>query len=155
MRRVRSPRLGLLRRQVRLQPPPLRLRQITSSHPIYMGSQIRNVLRLQRRPSGSGMLVAAPADGMVFQYGEGMMAPIGSFSTYRRAAVGLLALDLSPREVAAGRYAAPVRHLRAGHMIWCWPGPRRASRSACRCACRRRQRRRYCRIPPCAWNWPG
>lgn len=65
-------------------------------------------------PGGSGILVAAPADGMVFQYGEGMMAPIGSFSTYRRAAVGLLALDLSPREVAAGRYAAPVRHLRGG-----------------------------------------
>lgn len=65
-------------------------------------------------PGGSGILVAAPTDGMVFQYGEGMMAPIGSFSNYRRAAIGLLALDLSPTEVAPGRYRVPVRHLRGG-----------------------------------------
>ena len=65
-------------------------------------------------PSGTGILVASPADGMVYQYGEGMMAPIGSYSNYRRAAFGLHVLDLSPREVAAGLYRSPVRHLRGG-----------------------------------------
>ena len=37
---TRPPRPGPLRRQVRLQSPPLRLRQVTSSHPTQMGSQL-------------------------------------------------------------------------------------------------------------------
>jgi hypothetical protein len=47
---TRPPRPGLLRRQVWLQSPPLRLRQVTSSHPTQMGSQRQNVSPLQTRP---------------------------------------------------------------------------------------------------------
>src|SRR3954462_7363181 len=50
MRRVRVPRPGLLGRQVRLQPPPPRVRQITSSHLPHMGIQTRNVCPLQTHP---------------------------------------------------------------------------------------------------------
>jgi hypothetical protein len=48
---IRPPRAGLLRRQVRLQAPPLRLRQITSSHPADVGSHTCNGTGLQKRPS--------------------------------------------------------------------------------------------------------
>lgn len=65
-------------------------------------------------PSGTGLLVANAADALVYQYAEGMMAPVGSYSNYRRAALALTVLDLSPREVAPGRYVAPLRHEAGG-----------------------------------------
>ncbi len=61
MRRVRMPRPGLLRRQVRLQSPPLRVGQITSSHSTYMESRTRNVSPLQTRPSSSTAIVPSSA----------------------------------------------------------------------------------------------
>lgn len=61
-------------------------------------------------PSGTGLLVANAADRLVFQYAEGMMAPVGSYSNYRRVPLGVTVLDLAPREVAPGRYEAVVRH---------------------------------------------
>lgn len=60
-------------------------------------------------PEGSGLLVASDSDGMISQYSEGMMAPSGSYSNYRRAAVALDIVDYSLREVAAGHYRAVVR----------------------------------------------
>src|SRR5947209_17514301 len=48
---VRPPRVGLLRRQQRLQPLPLLVRQVSSSHGTEIGIQTRNVSRLQTRPS--------------------------------------------------------------------------------------------------------
>lgn len=77
-------------------------------------------------PPGDGVLVASPADGMVYQYAEGLMAPIGSYSNYRRAAFGLQLLDLSLRAVAPGRYAGPVRHARGGpyELVLGGAGPR-------------------------------
>ncbi|NOG72279.1 hypothetical protein [Roseicella sp. DB1501] len=78
------------------------------------GLDIGPAARAAPVPAGNGILVAVPADGMVYQYGEGMMAPIGSYSNYRRAALGLHVLDLSPREVAPGRYRSPVRHGQGG-----------------------------------------
>jgi hypothetical protein len=65
-------------------------------------------------PAGNGLVAANAADGMLYQYAEGMMAPIGSYSNYRRAAHGLALLDLSLREVAPGRYRSPVRHAVGG-----------------------------------------
>ncbi|MDO9713442.1 hypothetical protein [Paracraurococcus lichenis] len=65
-------------------------------------------------PAGTGLVAANAADGMLYQYAEGMMAPVGSYSNYRRAAVGLALLDLSLREVAPGRYRSPVRHALGG-----------------------------------------
>lgn len=65
-------------------------------------------------PSGTGLLVANAADALVYQYAEGMMAPVGSYSNYRRAALALAVLDLSPRELMPGRYVAPLRHEAGG-----------------------------------------
>ena len=77
-------------------------------------------------PPGNGLLVASPTDGVVYQYAEGLMAPIGSYSNYRRAAFGLQLLDLSLRAVAPGRYTGPVQHARGGlyELVLGGAGPR-------------------------------
>ncbi|MCO6051773.1 hypothetical protein NGM99_18465 [Mesorhizobium sp. RP14(2022)] len=77
-------------------------------------------------PDGSGLLVASPADGMIFQYSEGMMAPSGSYSNYRRAALGIMVLDPSLREVEAGRYRGQIRYEEGGgyELILAGLGPR-------------------------------
>lgn len=61
-------------------------------------------------PEGKGVLFASARDGLIFQFSEGMMAPGGSFSNYRRAALALDVLDQSLRAVGPGRYRATVRH---------------------------------------------
>jgi hypothetical protein len=65
--------------------------------------------RVAASPEGNGILVASPTDGMIYQYSEGMMAPVGSYSNYRRAAVGLDIVDYAFREVEAGHYRATVK----------------------------------------------
>jgi hypothetical protein len=49
VRRVWSPRSGLLGWQVRLQPPQLRFRQITPSHPASRNKTLRAIRHLGRR----------------------------------------------------------------------------------------------------------
>jgi len=71
-------------------------------------------LRIAPEPAGQGLLVANPADGVIYQYAEGMMAPSGSFSNYRRSALGLMVLDTALSETAPGRYQVPVRSEQAG-----------------------------------------
>ena len=82
--------------------------------------------RATATPSGTGLLAANPADGMIYQYAEGMMAPVGSYSNYRRAALGLHLLDLSLREVEPGHYRSPVRHTHGGayELLLSGAGPR-------------------------------
>ena len=65
-------------------------------------------------PDNLGMLIASPQDGQVFQYAEGMMAPIGSFSNYKRAAVGLVLLNNGFEFLGAGRYRTTLRHNQGG-----------------------------------------
>ena len=60
-------------------------------------------------PEGNGIVMANPGDGTVYRYAEGMMAPIGSFSNYRRAARALLVLDSSLAEREPGRFEAATR----------------------------------------------
>jgi hypothetical protein len=60
-------------------------------------------------PSGGGILVASPADGIIFQYGEGMMAPMGSYSNYRRKAVGLVIAENGLKEISPGHYRTQFR----------------------------------------------
>ena len=69
---------------------------------------------LANTPDNLGMLIASPQDGQVFQYAEGMMAPIGSFSNYKRAAVGLLLLNNGFESLGAGRYRTTLRHNQGG-----------------------------------------
>ena len=77
-------------------------------------------------PGGSGMLVANSADRLIYQYTEGMMAPVGSFANYKRVPLAIGLLDLGPREIAPGRYAVPVRYDTGGphHLVVSGAGPR-------------------------------
>lgn len=65
-------------------------------------------------PEGNGAMIANTADGMFYYYTEGMMAPMGSFSNYKRRPHGLLILDNSLSEVAPGIYSAPIKLTKAG-----------------------------------------
>src|SRR5215813_2380624 len=60
-------------------------------------------------PEGNAVLVANPADKMIYYYTEGMAAPMGSFQNYRRDPRALLVIDNSLRETERGIYASSVR----------------------------------------------
>jgi YVTN family beta-propeller protein len=66
-------------------------------------------------PEGNSAMIANAADGMFYFYTEGMMAPMGSFSNYKRRPHALLILDNSLAEVAPGVYSVPVKLTRAGN----------------------------------------
>lgn len=60
-------------------------------------------------PESNSMLLANPADKMIYYYTEGMAAPMGNFQNYRREPRGLMVVDRSLRESARGLYTANVR----------------------------------------------
>ncbi|AUX21446.1 hypothetical protein SOCEGT47_019300 [Sorangium cellulosum] len=60
-------------------------------------------------PEGNGALIANPADRALYFYVEGMMAPIGTLSSYGREPRSILIEDRSLREVRPGVYATTVR----------------------------------------------
>jgi YVTN family beta-propeller protein len=60
-------------------------------------------------PEDGAVLVANPADQIIYYYMEGMAAPMGSFVNYRRDPRALLVLDRSLRESAPGVYTTTVR----------------------------------------------
>jgi len=60
-------------------------------------------------PEAGAVLVANPADKVIYYYMEGMAAPMGSFQNYRRDPRALLVLDNSLRETSPGVYATTVR----------------------------------------------
>jgi len=66
-------------------------------------------------PENGAVLVANPADKMIYFYTEGMAAPMGSFQNYRRDPKALLVLDRSLRETAPGEYTTTVRVTEAGN----------------------------------------
>jgi hypothetical protein len=67
-------------------------------------------------PAGqkSPVLVANPADRMIYYYTEGMAAPMGSFQNYKRDPRALLVLDNSLRETERGVYTSTARFPKAG-----------------------------------------
>ena len=65
-------------------------------------------------PEGNAVLVANAPDQTLYFYQEGMMAPMGTFSNYKRMPRGVLVLDRSLKEVAPGVYRAPVTFTKAG-----------------------------------------
>jgi DNA-binding beta-propeller fold protein YncE len=65
-------------------------------------------------PGDGSVLVASPADKMIYFYTEGMAAPMGSFQNYRRDPKALLVLNNSLAETAGGVYTATVRLPEAG-----------------------------------------
>jgi YVTN family beta-propeller protein len=60
-------------------------------------------------PEDGAVLVANPADKMIYFYTEGMAAPMGAFQNYRRDPKALLVLDSGLRESAPGQYTTTVR----------------------------------------------
>ena len=60
-------------------------------------------------PEEGSVLVANPADKMIYYYTEGMAAPMGSFQNYRRVPKALLVLDNGLRETTRGVYSTTIR----------------------------------------------
>jgi YVTN family beta-propeller protein len=61
-------------------------------------------------PGASAMLVANPLDQAVYFYKEGMAAPMGTFSNYRREPLAVMVVDRSLRErTVAGCYETVVK----------------------------------------------
>lgn len=65
-------------------------------------------------PEGNSMLVANPADRIIYYYSEGMAAPMGSFQNYRRKPRGLMVIDRSLREVSSGVYSTTTKLPKSG-----------------------------------------
>lgn len=65
-------------------------------------------------PEGNAAMIANTPDGMVYYYVEGMMAPMGTLSNYKRRPHAAMILDRSLAETAPGVYSVPVRLKGAG-----------------------------------------
>lgn len=65
-------------------------------------------------PEDGAVLVANPADKMIYYYTEGMAAPMGSFQNYKRDPRALLVVDNSLRETQRGVYTTTARLTGAG-----------------------------------------
>src|SRR6185295_7923469 len=65
-------------------------------------------------PEGSSVLVANPADGIIYYYSEGMAAPMGSFQNYRRRPRAVMVVDRSLREVTSGVYTTTTKLPKSG-----------------------------------------
>jgi YVTN family beta-propeller protein len=59
-------------------------------------------------PEGNTVLVANPADRMIYYFSEGMAAPMGNFQNYRREPRAVMVVDRSLRETLPGVYATNV-----------------------------------------------
>lgn len=65
-------------------------------------------------PEGNSVMIAHAPDQMIYFYVEGMMAPMGTLSNYKRRPRGILLIDRSLTETAPGTYSTPVKLTRAG-----------------------------------------
>lgn len=59
-------------------------------------------------PESGAVLVANPADKIIYYYSEGMAAPMGNFQNYGRSPRAVLVVDRSLREVVPGTYSTTV-----------------------------------------------
>jgi YVTN family beta-propeller protein len=60
-------------------------------------------------PEPGAMLLANPADRMIYYYSEGMAAPMGNFQNYRRIPRAVRVVDRSLREESLGVYTTTAR----------------------------------------------
>ena len=65
-------------------------------------------------PEGNSVLLANPADGVIYYYSEGMAAPMGSFQNYRRKPRAVMVVDRSLRETTAGVYTTTAKLPKSG-----------------------------------------
>lgn len=69
---------------------------------------------IQPTPEGNAAMIASGPDQMIYYYVEGMMAPMGTFTNYKRRPHALMLIDRSLDEVAPGVYATPIKLPSAG-----------------------------------------
>jgi YVTN family beta-propeller protein len=60
-------------------------------------------------PEGNAAMIASTPDAMIYYYVEGMMAPMGTLSNYKRRPHAAMILNRSLTETAPGVYTVPVR----------------------------------------------
>jgi YVTN family beta-propeller protein len=65
-------------------------------------------------PEGNSVMLASGPDQTIYYYTEGMMAPVGTLSNYKRRPLALMLLDRSLTEVSPGVYTSPVKLRKAG-----------------------------------------
>jgi hypothetical protein len=65
-------------------------------------------------PEGNTMLVANPADKMIYYYSEGMAAPMGNFQNYKREPRAVMVADRSLREESRGVYTTNIKLPQSG-----------------------------------------
>jgi YVTN family beta-propeller protein len=69
---------------------------------------------IQPTPEGNAAMIASGPDQMIYYYVEGMMAPMGTLSNYKRRPRALMLIDRSLDEIAPGVYSTPVKLPSAG-----------------------------------------
>lgn len=67
-----------------------------------------------RSPDAAEVIVVNPADKLIYQYQEGMAAPMGSYQTYDRTPKAALVVDRSLRESAPGVFSIKTQVPAAG-----------------------------------------
>ncbi|HEY0007078.1 MAG TPA: hypothetical protein VGB17_20015 [Pyrinomonadaceae bacterium] len=65
-------------------------------------------------PEGNAAMIANAPDQMIYYYVEGMMAPMGTFSNYKRRPHALMLIDRSLSEIEPGVYASTLKLTGAG-----------------------------------------
>ena len=65
-------------------------------------------------PEGNAVIVANPADKILYYYAEGMAAPMGNFQNYRREPRAVLVVDRSLREIQPGLYSTTIKFPASG-----------------------------------------
>jgi len=65
-------------------------------------------------PEGNSVLIANPADDIIYYYQEGMAAPMGSFQNYRRSPRAVMVVDRSLRESTSGVYTTTTKLPKSG-----------------------------------------
>lgn len=65
-------------------------------------------------PEPNAVILANPADQMIYYYSEGMAAPMGNFQNYRRVPRAVMVVDRSLREETRGVYSTTARLPKAG-----------------------------------------
>lgn len=65
-------------------------------------------------PDGGGTMIANASDRTLYVYQEGMMAPSGTLSNYKRAPRALMILDEGIKETEPGVYSAQIKLRRGG-----------------------------------------
>lgn len=82
--------------------------------PSALAAEIGVADMMQPTPEGNSVMIANAPDQTIYYYVEGMAAPMGTISNYKRSARALLLLDRSLSEVSPGVYSTPVKLTKAG-----------------------------------------